>query len=59
MFRGGIGEMNVVASFKKLLGPLLFASAMAICLPFVVAFINIKVVGKFYIYAYIEHITQL
>lgn len=51
--------MNVVASFKKLLGPLLFASAMAICLPFVVAFINIKVVGKFYIYAYIEYITKL
>lgn len=42
--------MDVIASFKKLLGPLLFASGVAICLPFVVAYINMKVVGKFSIY---------
>ncbi|KAI7895814.1 uncharacterized protein EV154DRAFT_296354 [Mucor mucedo] len=46
VFRGGIGEMDVVASFKKLLGPLLFASGVAICLPFVVAYVNMKVVAR-------------
>lgn len=46
VFRGGIGEMNVKASFTKLLGPLLLVSGIAVCLPFIIAFINMNIVGK-------------
>lgn len=53
--------MSIKESFTKLIAPLLAISGIAICLPFVVAFINMKVVGKCVVTynIYIYYISKL
>ncbi|KAL9545879.1 hypothetical protein MBANPS3_006933 [Mucor bainieri] len=46
IFQGGINEMKVETCCKKLLVPLLFVTMNAACLPFLPAYINVKILGN-------------
>ncbi|KAL7320005.1 hypothetical protein PS15m_003077 [Mucor circinelloides] len=46
VFQGGINEMKIETCCIKLLGPLLFVAMNASCLPFLPAYINVKILGN-------------
>ncbi|GAN09252.1 hypothetical protein MAM1_0254c08777 [Mucor ambiguus] len=46
VFQEGINEMKIETCCMKLLGPLLFVAMNATCLPFLPAYINVKILGN-------------
>jgi hypothetical protein len=46
VFQGGIGRMNIRQCLRDIVGPVLFVSTLGVCLPPLMAYIDLKFLGK-------------